>query len=100
MEAALLEATVSTKAEGDGQDGVHSGVGCKNPGEEGCSWPTYSMTDADGVVHICTVRAHKRLAVYYYSSAYKPYNSNAPTRKLLVSTSHTAHIRGFSLCKH
>ena len=57
MEAALLEATVLTKTERDGQDGVESGVGCEKPGEEGCSWPTYSMTDADGVVHICTVRA-------------------------------------------
>lgn len=63
MEAALLEATVSTKAEGDGQDGVDSGVGCEKPGEGGCSWPTYCMTDADGVVHICTVRAQLYRAV-------------------------------------
>ena len=29
---------------------------CSTPGVEGCSWPSYSLTDTDGVVHTCTVR--------------------------------------------
>lgn len=51
LEAALLQATVSPGAAGDGT----SGGGCSDPGEEDCSWPTYSITDVDGVLHTCTV---------------------------------------------
>lgn len=60
MEAALLEVTISTNE--DGEDDV-DGVGCQKPGEGGCSWPTYSMTDVDGIVHVCTVRARVRTSV-------------------------------------
>lgn len=60
LEAVLLEATVAAAGGGDGgsNDAGMSGMsgGCSTPGVGGCSWPSYSLTDTDGVVHTCTVR--------------------------------------------
>lgn len=46
LESALLEAALS----------ANDGVECEKPGEGDCPWPSYSMTDADGEIYICTVR--------------------------------------------
>lgn len=40
-----------------------AGGGCSTPGSESCPWPSYSMTDANGVVHKCTVRLADAAAV-------------------------------------
>eukprot|EP00904_Undaria_pinnatifida_P009392 jgi/Undpi1/5583/HiC_scaffold_2.g00859.m1 len=63
LEAVLLEATVSLSGGGGDAGGAGLGLGipmirgdCSTPGVGDCSWPAYSLTDKDGVVHTCTVR--------------------------------------------
>lgn len=63
MEEALLQSAVPVG--GGGGDGDHSSGGGATKDDTVVVFPSYSLTDIDGVVHTCTVRAKLRSTTHH-----------------------------------